>query len=77
LSNSIRLGENALASLTLTINRCAVNRAVGNGNLLSAIVTGLHENALSSTVIYTVLLMTNVCRVVGSVSWLEAETKNP
>ena len=53
LGDSIRLGENALTSLALTINCCAVNRAVGNGNLLSAIVTGLHENALSSTVIYT------------------------
>jgi hypothetical protein len=43
LCAAISLGEQSLSSLTLAVNRCTANRAIGDRNILSAIVIRLKE----------------------------------
>ncbi len=56
LGTAISLGEQSLSSLTLAVNRCAANRAIGDRNILSAIVIRLKENALTDAVAYGVAI---------------------
>jgi hypothetical protein len=56
LCAAISLGEQSLSSLTLAVNRCTANRAIGDRNILSAIVIRLKENSLTDAVAYCVAI---------------------